>query len=424
MENGAPDTLPLDLAIIGGGPAGAAAALEARRRGLQVAIWERGRFPRDKVCGEFVSAESIPWLQQAIPTAVARSAVIRRAEFIARSGRRYSFVLPSPAHGLSRFVLDEALWQAAIHSGAEAFNDTAIHRIHRCSADAGSSRARSAQSGAGRGVARTMTNALPKRQFWGVQPATGARRSTRVVLVACGRWWSLEGFPSPVQGRHATRSWLGAKAHFTGVPPRDAVEMYFFPGGYCGLAPIEDGLFNVCCLVDSSLAPRLGARTLADFALWLTKVARHPALDARLRPATQVSETLATAPVQPVRRHPDHDGALLAGDAAGFLDPFTGDGIAQAIEAGRLAAEVAAWMCTEGVSLALAADAYRRRLGHAVRRSYKVAGLLRLLAGVPAGLQDLAASLLSGFAARLVRETRWHGDPGIEVASDTLTPER
>ena len=424
MERRASDTLALDLAIIGGGPAGAAAAVEARRRGLKVAIWESVRFPRHKVCGEFISAESLPWLQREIPTALARSAVIRRAEFVARRGSRHSFALPSPARGLSRFVLDGALWQAAIRSGAETCEGTAIHRVFMGSADAETSRARNAESRAAGHQPVTVHVTLSNRQLWGVEPAKGSRRNARVVLVACGRWWSLEGFPSPAREQHTNASWLGAKAHFTGVARSDAVEMYFFPGGYCGLAPIEEGLLNVCCLVHRSLTCNLGAGALADCALWLRRVARHPALDARLRHATQVSETVATAPVQPTRRHADHTGALLAGDAAGFLDPFTGDGIAQALKAGRLAAEAVARACTGRETLGVTADAYRRQLGYAVGRSYKVAGLLRLLVRAPARLQEFAAGVLSGCATRLIRETRWREDPGIEASSDGVTCER
>ena len=423
MERWTSDPVPLDLAIIGGGPAGAAAALEARRQGLKVAIWESGRFPRQKVCGEFVSAESLPWLQREIPTAMARSAVIRRAEFIARSGRRHSFALPSPARGLSRFVLDQALWQAAISRGAETCEGTAIRRVFRCSGDAGSSPARSAElRAAGQLPVTTHVTALT-RQLWDVEPAQGTCRIARVVLVACGRWWSLEGFPSPAR-EPTTVAWLGAKAHFTGVPQSDAVEMYYFPGGYCGLAPIEEGLLNVCCLVHHSLAQDLGGGALADCALWLRRAARHPPLDARLRLATQVSETLATAPVQPARRYADHTGALIAGDAAGFLDPFTGDGIAQALHAGRVAAEAVARTCTGRETLVCAADAYRRQLDHAVGRSYKVAGLLRLLVRAPARFQEFTARLLSGCATRLIRETRWRGDTGIEPSSDRATCER
>jgi flavin-dependent dehydrogenase len=399
MERAGSSTHPFDLAILGGGPAGTAAALEARRRGLQVAIWEGDRFPRHKVCGEFVSAESLPLLQQEIPSALARSAVIRRADFVAQGGRRYSFMLPGVARGLSRFVLDEALWQATIRSGAQTCEGTAIRCIGTWSAGPG------------------LDAPLPSRPLWEVHPAKGDSRSARAVLIACGRWWSLGGLPSPCQDERAAGPWLGAKAHFAGVPPRDAIEMYFFPGGYCGLAPIEDGLVNACCLVHRSLTRSAGAGKLLDFASWLKKVARHPALDARLRDATQVFRTIATAPIHPMwtRSRGNHSGALLAGDAAGFLDPFTGDGISQALYAGRLAAETVAQACAgDRASLLLAADAYRRRLRQAVGSSYRVAALLRLLVRAPAGLQEFAATLLSGFAAGLVGRTRWRGNTAVE----------
>jgi len=415
IQNSTMDTCPFDLTIIGGGPAGTAAALEARRHGLQVAVWERSRFPRHKVCGEFISAESLPVLQQEIPAALARSAVIRRAEFVAQSGRSYRFTLPSAARGLSRLVMDEALWRAAIRSGAQAHEGTAIRCVGGRSAGLRTSGVRRPDTGAWGNFSFSLAAALSDRRLWEVQPAEGDSRITRAVLVASGRWWSLGGFPSPSQDGRAAGPWLGAKAHFTGVTLDDAVEMYFFPGGYCGLAPIEDGLFNVCCLVHRSLTRSVSAEGPADFALWLRRVARHPALDLRLRGATQVSGTIATAPVQPMRRRADHSGALLAGDAAGFLDPFTGDGISQALYAGRLAAETVAQACRgDRESLALAAEAYRRRLRRAVGTSYRVAALLRLLVRAPGGFQQLAATLLSAFAPRLVTETRWHGSEAVE----------
>ncbi len=404
----------LDLAIIGGGPAGTAAALEARRRGLQVAIWERDRFPRHKVCGEFISAESLPLLQQEIPGALARSAVIRRAEFVAPSGRRYSFRLPSAARGLSRSVMDEALWRAAIRSGAETHEVTAILGVGRRTLGPRISCARGRESEAWGNLPFPLDRVLPSLQLWEVRPAESDSRSARAVLVACGRWWSLGGFPSPSQDERAAGPWLGAKAHFAGVPPHDAVEMYFFPGGYCGLAPIEDGLLNACCLLHRSLTRRAGAEGLADFALWLRKVARHPGLDARLHDATQVTRTVATAPVQPMRRRADYSGALLAGDAAGFLDPFTGDGISQALNAGRLAAETVAQAYRDDRGSLVSAHAYQRRLCQAVGRSYRVAALLRLLVRAPAGLQQLAATLLSGFGPRLITATRWHVNQAVE----------
>src|SRR5712692_5801304 len=121
----------MDLAIIGGGPAGTSAALEARKRGLSVTIWERDTFPRDKVCGEFLSSEAIPLLEQEIPTALARGAIIRRAEFISRGARTYTFRLPSPARGLSRLVMDWALWQAVYAKGGQNHEGRVVRRIRR-----------------------------------------------------------------------------------------------------------------------------------------------------------------------------------------------------------------------------------------------------------------------------------------------------
>jgi flavin-dependent dehydrogenase len=180
--------------------------------------------------------------------------------------------------------------------------------------------------------------------------------------------------------------------------------MYYFPGGYCGLAPMEDGLYNACCLVHRRLARNTGG--IDDFAEWLKTVARHGALDARLWGAIQVSDTVATAPVRPARRRAECDGALLVGDAAGFLDPFTGDGISMALHSGGLAAAESARRVGHAVTEPMACS-YSQQLGRAVRRSYRVAGLLRALVRAPSVVQALAAAALPWLGARLHAETRW-----------------
>lgn len=386
MEMTGRDKGTVDLAIVGGGPAGTAAALEARRHGMRVAIWERDRFPRDKVCGEFLSAESLPLLTEEIPGIVPQASTIRRSEFIAPSGQVYSFDLPNPGRGLSRRLMDEALWQAANSAGALTHEGEVIKRLQKLSPS---------------------TN---HREGWEIESSSGTTTRTTAVLVACGRWWMIEGLPSPARQRKngAAGHWMGAKAHFKDVAPRDAVEMYFFPGGYCGLAPIEYGMYNVCCLVHRNLAREGTAGGLGDLSSWLRKIARHPALATRLRGATQVSETVSTAPLRPARLRGECEGTLLAGDAAGFLDPFTGDGISMALHSGRLAAsEIANAWSRMGMDSGKVAESYQRRLGRSVRRSYVVAGLLRALVSAPAGLQSSMAKALPQFGQRLLQETRW-----------------
>lgn len=376
----------MDLAIIGGGPAGMATAIEAHRRGLRTMVWERERFPRDKVCGEFISFESLEWLEREIPRALARAAWIRRSLFVSPRAWRLSFTLPRPARGLSRRALDEALWQAAAASGVFLWEGTAAQRLRKVPTSA-------------------------DHVVWELESSAGMVSQARALVLACGRWWSLEGLPSPARAARSgdTAPWLGAKAHFAGVEPDDAVEMYFFSGGYCGLAPIEDRLYNACCLVHRSLARRAGAGRVADFAGWLRRVARHPVLDARLCGARQVTETVATAPLAPARSRATLEGTLRVGDAAGFLDPFTGGGISMAIQSGRLAAEVLAACCAHG-NAQETANLYQRRLGRAVRRSYWVAGLLRALVSAPASVQDAAAHAFACLGQRLFTETRWRGE--------------
>ncbi len=373
-----------DVAIIGGGPAGSAAAIEARLRGLRVAVWERDHFPRDKVCGEFVSGETLDWLERVIPDVMARAAWMPRAEFVSRRGRRLRFCLPHPARGISRRLLDDSLWQAAALAGARVCDGMLARRVSRVT--------------------------FPGGIEWQIESASGARLASRTLVLACGRWWTIEGLASPARasGTKGKRKWLGAKAHFQGIPSRDAVEIYFFPGGYCGLAPIEDGLYNACCLVDQRLALAAGRGKIQDFVEFIAAVGRHPALDARLARATQVVETVATAPVELGRRRAEFASALAVGDATGFLDPFTGEGISMAIQSGRLAAEVLGAHLPNAPSSA-AAD-YARRLDGAVRRSHRVAWGLRALVSASAGIQDVAAAGLGWLAERLFVETRWrHG---------------
>lgn len=384
----------VDVAIIGGGPAGTAAALEARRQGLSVAIWERDRFPRDKVCGEFISPEALHLLESEIPETAARGANIRDAEFISARGVSRTFRLPHAALGLSRRLLDAALWKAAGAAGAEAHEGESIRKV------------------------RKLVSFGKDPDAWGIESAGGNVRRAKSLLVACGRWWAIDGLSSPArQVSQAPGDWIGAKAHFEGIPPRDRVEMYFFHGGYCGLAPVEDGNVNVCCLVRRERIRERETKGLQNLAGWLLQAARLPALERRLRGAIQISPVVTTAPVHLARRRPVQGGVLMAGDASGFLDPFTGEGISMALHSGRLAAQAVAKSLFEGSGDERAAAIYAENLLHAVGRSYRIAGIARSLLHGPLWLQGLVAAPLPWMGKRLVRETRWRGNPEITSGS-------
>lgn len=173
------------ICILGGGPAGASAAIAARQDGATVRILERSRFPRHKVCGEFLSPGIEPALERLglrSSFAALQPARIRRMRICVGAAEKTD-CLPETAFGLSRYALDHWLWEAALASGAE----------HSPTGEA---------------------NII-----------TTGRSSTQ-----------------PRGGRL-----FGFKAHFTG-PVDDAVELFFAGDCYIGVNCVENGRTNVCGL--------------------------------------------------------------------------------------------------------------------------------------------------------------------------------
>src|SRR5580704_460027 len=112
-----------DLVVVGGGPAGTSAAITCARTGARVLLLERGRFPRHKVCGEFVSAESLSLLSDLLTTQHAtlfsESVRVPRAR-IFLDGRMLHAPVDPPAASISRLDLDAALWHSAGECGVES----------------------------------------------------------------------------------------------------------------------------------------------------------------------------------------------------------------------------------------------------------------------------------------------------------------
>src|ERR1700688_1490182 len=114
--------LPYDLIIIGGGPAGTSAAISAARSGASVLLLERGRFPRHKVCGEFVSAESLGLLTDLLDSdhaALLRNAIRIPQARVFLDGRVVQTAVDPPAASIARLDLDAALWHAAEGAGVK-----------------------------------------------------------------------------------------------------------------------------------------------------------------------------------------------------------------------------------------------------------------------------------------------------------------
>ncbi|MGB7585196.1 MAG: FAD-dependent oxidoreductase [Terriglobales bacterium] len=360
-----------DLIVIGGGPAGASAAITAARNGMRVLLLERGRFPRQKVCGEFVSAESLGMLDALLD--VRHRALLAGAVRIERTRvfldeRVLQARVDPAAASVARLDLDDALWSSAEAAGAEARHQVTVQEVR----------------GSGPFFVKT----------------SAGDYEAKAVVNASGRWSNLNSTPS----RNGRARWIGVKAHFEEASPPASVDLYFFDGGYCGVQPVDlesdstSGRINACAVV------------CADVASTLEEVfQKNLALAERSRQWRQLSDPVSTSPLVFRDPQPVRDGMLMTGDAACFVDPFVGDGISLALRSGALAAESLLPFFREETPLGEASrrycEEYVRRFGSVFQNSSKIRRMLRL----PRNVRRPVVALLAKTPALteyLVRKTR------------------
>ncbi len=189
----------MHVTVIGAGPAGTSAALSALREGAAVSIYEKSKFPRHKVCGEFLSPEVAALLDGLgiwRECEMREPAVLRRV-FLSIGKHTKSWRLHEPARGLSRYAMDHILLQGAVDCGAA---------LHRESAAA-----------------------------------------MRGAVLAYGRH---------SKGTTGNRL-FGFKAHFEG-PTDDVMSLFFFRGSYVGVNAVEGGVTNVCGVASEANLGRNG----------------------------------------------------------------------------------------------------------------------------------------------------------------------
>ena len=386
-----------DVLVIGGGPAGAAIAALAAEQGASVLLAERDRFPRDKVCGEFVSAEGLISLRRlgVLDALLAAGAVpIAKTSVSAPSGRAVEASLPDlpgagrDALGISRALLDAALLDRARALGADV--------RERCEAVAPLIEGGRVAGARLREVGRD-----------------GPGESVRapIVVAADGRRSMLARALHPALGdpkQSGPRAWFGLKAHFdaAAAAPRGAVELHLFEGGYAGISPVEGGRVNLCFMVRVADLRACGGspdRVVSE------RILSNPAASRSLAGSARRSAWRSIGPLRFGPRRPAAAGALFVGDAAGTIDPFCGEGISNALGA----AEMALPFVLDAAAYGGLARSGERDYGRAWRAAFvpvtRRARAIGFLFARPA-LAGLALALLRGpaspFLPALVAATR------------------
>lgn len=382
-----------DVLVVGGGPAGSAAAILLARAGFEVCLLEKGAFPREKPCGEFLSPGCVPLLNRlGIGSGLerVRAYPIRGMRIEAPGGAVITGTYPGGAtqpHGYSlpRYRFDAFLFEAARGAGVRCLEGWRVVDLIR--------------------EHRTVT---------GVVADSGGRRRSFAAPITIG----ADGRNSVVARRLKLFAWHPshrkvALVQRVQVPeqPGELGEVYLGRGGYCILNPQGGGTVNVAVVVDQRDLPlhRPWENVFREC------LAGYPQVQAKLTEASPAGPLWVRGPLACRSAQVAGEGFLLIGDAAWYYDPMTGEGIYQALRGAELAAAITTVALHRGdvtlKTLGSYAIAYHQEFGPKDR-------VCRLLQ------QIVCRPRLCEFVGRHLQDRRDHVQELMGVVGDLLPAER
>lgn len=362
-----------DTIIIGAGPAGSTAAILLAQSGRRVLLLEKSRFPREKLCGEFITPECLNVFERlGVRHRMfdAGAKTIHRFSLFAPDGRSMEIPMGWIADGhphalsLTRAKMDFVLLERAREVGVEIREG--FHASPRLQREG------------------DLTLIEGKTANSAVEKFTAS-----LVIDASGRNGVFANQVPQEASRFNGSRVFGCKVHLRGVEGLNEFgELFFFRDGYGGLTEVEGDRVNLCFLTtEATLKEAKGDRQLL---LDLT-LRSNPAARQRLRQASFDGEWLGTGPVIYGRRR-TMPGVLTIGDAAAFIDPFTGSGILLALTSGELAATVvkSEGVCQKGIwDVGNIVKHYERLHRAQFGWRYRATSMLRSLAFKPAACNAL-----------------------------------
>lgn len=307
-----------DVAIIGGGIAGCATAIQLARKNLKVIVCEAKSFPHHKVCGEFLSPECTDMLNALGLTGAIQSlkpAVIDTVAIVAPTGATWQTPLPGVAIGLSRYSLDSLMAANARAHGVEFRELTTVTRVQ----------------GRLGSLFKLDIRTSTRQDSFQARAVIGAHGKRSAIDRTLNR--PFLKVPQP---------FVGLKAHYYGPTLSGRIQLHTFPGGYCGMSEIENRQMNVCLLVRQEVFEQTCSASpagITDFIDWMKT--QNPTLGTWLSAAQPVYEPwISIAQVPFVDKQVVVNDILMVGDSAGLIAPIAGDGMSMALRASFIASKL------------------------------------------------------------------------------------
>ncbi|TDG35249.1 NAD(P)/FAD-dependent oxidoreductase [Pedobacter changchengzhani] len=291
-----------DVIIIGGGLAGLVSAIHLRKEGKSVILIEKDAYPHHKVCGEYISNEVLPYLDDLdVNPSVLQPTRLKNFEMTTPNSAVIHSGLPLGGFGISRFALDHFLMKKALENGASILTDTVLDVNYDGS----------------------IFNVITKNQIYKSKLVIGAYGKRSTLDVKLNRTFIQQ-----------KSSWLAVKAHYSGNFPNDLVALHHFKGGYCGVSKVEDNLINICYLVNYASFKKY--KNIQEHQKKVLYKNAH--LKSILENCTmQFDAPLTISQISFEKKESVKNHILMVGDTAGLIHPLCGNGMGMAIHGAKIA---------------------------------------------------------------------------------------
>jgi menaquinone-9 beta-reductase len=310
------DSVLYDAAIIGGGLAGLGLSIQLAKKGHKVVLFEKEQYPFHKVCGEYISMESWPFLQQlGVPLQDMQLPIIKKLVVTAPDGTLLQEELPLGGFGISRYTLDALLKDIAISHGVIVKEQCKV------------------------------TDVSFNKEGFNIQTKEGVVKS----IVCCGSYGKKSNLDVKwkrnftLHNSRKLNQFTGIKYHIACNEAPDTIALHNFKNGYCGISKIEGDRYCLCYLTHTN---NLRESDQSVEKMETEILSRNPHIKAILDNSIKLYATpVSISQISFLQKTQVENHILLVGDAAGLITPLCGNGMSMALHASKIAAgHVAAFL--------------------------------------------------------------------------------
>jgi menaquinone-9 beta-reductase len=301
-----------DVAIIGGGLGGLSLSIQLARKGYRVVLFEKEKYPFHKVCGEYISMESWPFLENlGVPLSAMHLPLIHELQLSSPSGNVFTTPLRQGGFGISRFCIDRRLADIAVNAGVALLQECRVDQV--------------------------ITEAEGFMIHY-TSHHQSAMVSARLCCAAYGKRsnldirWQRSFTTLPASG---IDNFIGVKYHIRTDWPQHRIGLHNFENGYCGISKVEGDHFCLCYLTTAAnLRKSRNAIPLMEQEI----LSANPVLKNILRNSTTADGFPVTiAQVSFREKTQAEKEVLMIGDAAGMITPLCGNGMSMALHSSKMA---------------------------------------------------------------------------------------